>query len=229
MEKITSRKNEYIQLLKNFNSNDQFVCCGEKMLKEAIEYSAEITSILWKDKPGVANCDRQYVAPTDLFDYVCPLKNSPGPIFTAKVNIKQTNINSAIVLENVQDPGNVGTVIRTANAFSIDAVYLIGDCASLHNEKTVRATMGAIFRQKVIVDQLPNLPIYAAVLAEDAKNINELNLKNCAVAIGSEGHGLSSDMISKCVGKVCIPMNPNSESLNAGVAASIFMWEMSNG
>lgn len=139
------------------------------------------------------------------------------------------------MLESVQDPGNVGTVIRTANAFGIDAVILTGNCADLYNPKTVRATMGAIFRQRVLcrgVDELMpllagnGLALYGAALSARAADIRRVDVKNAAVAIGSEGSGLSAALLALCRGEVIIPMRPDSESLNAGVAASVVMWEM---
>ena len=228
MDKITSRKNEYIQSLKNYKGDD-FLCCGEKMLKEAVKSGAEITGMLWKEEVSEEiNCTRQYIVPSDLFDYVCPMKNSPGPLFTAKVNEDnfKKDIKSAIILENVQDPGNVGTVIRTANAMNIDCVYLVGDCASLKSQKVVSASMGAVFYQKVLKDCLPDLPIYGAMLDKTSVDILEADLKGCAVAIGSEGHGLSEDFLKKCSKKIIIPMSERAESLNAAIAASICMWEM---
>ena len=144
-------------------------------------------------------------------------------------------LKNAIVLENVQDPGNVGTVIRTANAFGIGAVLLVGACADLYNPKTVRATMGAIFRQRVeqlSVDEMKALlcenalPLYGAALSDGARDIRQAELRQAAVAIGSEGNGLSRELLALSDGQIIIPMTPESESLNAGVAASVVMWEM---
>lgn len=141
-----------------------------------------------------------------------------------------------IVIENLQDPGNVGTVIRTANAFDIDAVIMVGACADLYNPKTVRASMGAIFRQRVMhmsIEQLNEytqrfcLPLFGAALSDKAADIRNAELHRSAVAIGSEGRGLSRELLSICGGELIIPMNPHSESLNAAVAASLVMWEMS--
>ena len=135
----------------------------------------------------------------------------------------------------MQDPGNVGTVIRTANAFGIDAVILTGDCADLYQPKTVRSTMGAIFRQTVLqmpLSELPaflrgqGLPLYGAALAAEAEDVRALSLAHAAVAVGSEGKGLSGELLSLCEKKIILPMRPDSESLNAAVAASVLMWEM---
>ena len=148
---------------------------------------------------------------------------------------KPGRLDNAIVLENVQDPGNVGTVIRTANALNIGTVILTGACADLYQPKTVRATMGAFFRQNVIrlereylSDFLHDqgLPLYGAALSDKACDLRGLSLKHAAVAIGSEGQGLSEELLRLCDGELIIPMNPDSESLNAAVAASIVMWEM---
>lgn len=218
----------------------EYICDGLKLLLEAVQFGAQITSVLWKDSyqsvPGL-DCSQQYLAPAELFDYASTMKNSPGPLFTVKIPVTNADLalKRAIVLENVQDPGNVGTVIRTANAFGIDAVILTGDCADLYNPKTVRSTMGAIFRQRVISCDLGelrklldrnSLPLYGAALTDKAQSILAVDMKNSAVAVGSEGKGLSSDLLGICQSPVIIPMEPDSESLNAAVAASVIMWEM---
>ena len=115
-------------------------------------------------------------------------------------------------------------------------MILTGDCADLYHPKTVRATMGAIFRQKVLEldtaylkdflrDQ--GLPLYAAALDERAKDLRQVSLRRAAVAVGSEGQGLSKAFLDLCDETVIIPMNPDSESLNAAVAAAVLMWEAS--
>ena len=110
---------------------------------------------------------------------------------------------------------------------------LTGGCADLYNPKTVRATMGAVFRQLVLeTDDLPaflnetGLPLYGAALADNALDVRRVDLKNAAVAIGSEGRGLSEELLDICREKIIIPMDPDSESLNAAVAAAVCMWEM---
>ena len=247
MTEITSRKNEYIRHLRQLaaergyrTERGEYLCDGLKLLKEAVQFGACVTSVLWKDKPQSVpglDCAGQYVAPAELFDYASPMKNSPGPLFTVAVPVQDAGqpIGRAIVLENVQDPGNVGTVIRTANAFGIDAVILTGDCADLYNPKTVRSTMGAIFRQRFAEWSLGELceklqgwdmPLYGAALHREAVDIRSLSPRKAAVAVGNEGNGLSEEFLSRCHKRLIIPMDPNSESLNAAVAASVILWEM---
>lgn len=248
MEKITSRKNQIISRLKKLSTDaeyrresGEFVCDGIKTLKEALAANMTVTTVLYKGETEQSEnfpkgCE-VYCAPDDLFDYASPLKNCPGPLFTVKMPEHfAAPVTNAVVLENLQDPGNVGTVIRTANAFGIDAVILVGDCADLYNPKTVRASMGAIFRQRVMrlnASELKalclnaGLTLYGAALSDTAWNIGEVSLLNAAVAIGSEGRGLSKDFLNLCDGQIIIPMKPCAESLNAAIAAAVVMWEMS--
>ena len=246
MDRITSRKNAFIMQLRALASDAEarreqgaFVCDGLKLLGEAKENGAGILSVLWKEGGALSeiDCPVQAVAPAELFDYASAMKNSPGPLFTVRIpdDPEDGEIENAIILENVQDPGNVGTVLRTASAFSVGAVVLTGDCADLCGPKTVRATMGAIFRQRVLRlerDELPawlekhGLPLYGAALSKNARDLRELDLGRAAVAVGSEGQGLSPELLALCRGEVIIPMDARSESLNAAVAAAVLMWEM---
>ena len=245
MDRITSRKNAAIVHLRALaaepdcrRSCGEFVCDGEKLLREALLSGAEITSVLWKEQPFLSvPCENQLCAPAELFDYASPMKNSPGPLFTVRIPRvdEEAGIDSAIVLENVQDPGNVGTVLRTAAAFSIGAVLLCGDCADLYSPKTVRATMGAIFRQRAFCAERGKLPellsrnglkLYGAALSSGAKDIRKVDITHAAVAVGSEGKGLSAELLALCENQLIIPMDAHSESLNAAVAASVIMWEM---
>lgn len=219
----------------------EYLCDGETLLQEALSFGAEIVTVLCV---GELHCSlpettRVYSAPQELIEYVSPLKNSCGPLFSVRIpNVAEGKISNAIVLENVQDPGNVGTVIRTASAFGIDAVILVGDCADAYNFKTVRSAMGALFRQKILSADLAglcellgnnDLKLYGAALTDRAEDIRNVDVRNAAVAIGSEGQGLSKAFLERCDGQIIIPMLPHSESLNAAVAASVVMWEMNGG
>ena len=130
-----------------------------------------------------------------------------------------------LVLDGVQDPGNVGTILRTADAFDCDGVFLVNACADLYNPKTARATMGAIFRREaytVTAEELfallrkSGVPLYGTALRDDTVPLAEADLARAAVAIGSEG----------CAKTLKIPMNPRCESLNAAIAATVVLWEM---
>ena len=210
MERISSRKNGYIAYLRQLASDGalrreggETVLDGEKLLGEALASGCEVTSLLAAEGslPGrVPEGARFYAAPPELVAYASPVKNSPGPVFTVRLPERRApeRVESAVVLESVQDPGNVGTVIRTANALGVDAVILAGDCADPTSPRCVRATMGAAFRQSIVEADLPglarllggwDLPLYGAALAEGALDIRSAELSRAAVAIGNEGHG----------------------------------------
>ena len=140
-----------------------------------------------------------------------------------------------LVLDGVQDPGNVGTIWRTADAFGADGLVLCNSCADPWNPKTVRATMGAVFRLPVyegtlgaVAERLrsASIPLYAAALREDTEDVRDIPWNKAAVIIGSEGRGVSQEALTLCQKTVKIPMSPRCDSLNAAVAASVVLWEM---
>ena len=140
-----------------------------------------------------------------------------------------------ILLDNVQDPGNVGAIIRSASAFSIKSVVLYGACADAYNPKTIRASMGAIFRQKICKMDLDMLAearnggvkFIGSALCGDCRAIFNVGFENAVVAIGSEGSGLTAEIHALCSELVTIPIADGCDSLNAAVAAAIIMWEAS--
>lgn len=244
METITSRKNPIIARLRALGADraarrdaGEFLCDGPKMLREALLWGAEITAALWADEPepGV-DCPAQYRVPRELLDYVSPLKSAAGVVFSVRCrHWEPAPPGRTLVLETIQDPGNLGTILRTANALSVDTVILTGDCADVWNPKTVRATMGAVFRQRFyemergeMRDYLARhgLKLYGAALSDRAGDLRRVDLRAAAVAIGSEGQGLSEELLALCDGELIIPMNAQCESLNAAVAAAIVMWEL---
>lgn len=139
-------------------------------------------------------------------------------------------------LESVRDPGNIGTVIRTAAAFGVDCILISNDCADIYNPRAVRAAMGALFRQKIVrVESVPDAvkvlrskgrKVYAATLGENSRLLGrDTPNENDCIIVGNEGHGLSEKTISACDGSILIPMMPGAESLNAAIASSVCMWE----
>ena len=245
MEHLTSRKNPLIRHLRLLGTDTgyrreqgEYVLDGVKLLQEAVDFGAQVNTVLWAGEPKLEVPGAAvYTAPKDLVEYASPLKNSPGPVFTVTIPERALPVSpeKVILLENVQDPGNVGTVIRTANALGMDAVVLTGNCASVFGAKTARAAMGALFRQCIVemsqeaaADWLheKGLRLYGAALSDRAVDVRTVSLEKAAVVIGSEGQGLSERMLGLCDGEIIIPMQPGSESLNAGVAASILMWEL---
>lgn len=244
MERITSRKNEIVRHIRRLGADrdarreaGEFVCDGEKLLGEALRSGAEIKTVLWAAEPSVKiSGAAQYLVPEELLDYASPLKSAARVLFSVKMEpAAPAPPGRTIVLETVQDPGNLGTVLRTADAFGVDTVILTGDCADPYHPKAVRATMGAVFRQRFFEMEREELrafltghglKLYGAALTPEAVDIRGLDLRRAAVAVGSEGRGLSGALRSLCGGELIIPMSGRSESLNAAVAAAVIMWEM---
>ncbi len=142
----------------------------------------------------------------------------------------------AIALSSVRDPGNLGAVIRSAVAFGVDHIILSADSADIYNPKTVRSAMGALFGVKVTVvrslcdfiisAQNAGRRVFAAELRAGAVSLSDTDiLKGDIFMIGNEGHGISEEISTLCDKSVFIPISNKTESLNASVAAAVFMWE----
>jgi len=141
-----------------------------------------------------------------------------------------------LILESLRDPGNLGTVIRSAKAFGVGNIIISSDCADVYNPKTLRASMGGVFG--VCIYSFPSLlpivreiqkrggRVFAAALDRNAVGLDTLEIKKGDVfAVGNEGHGLSDELIASCDRSVFIPISEGSESLNASAAAAIILWE----
>nr|WP_302597892.1 RNA methyltransferase [uncultured Cellulosilyticum sp.] len=145
-----------------------------------------------------------------------------------------------LILENLQDPGNLGTIIRTAHAFNVDGVFLTKGTVDLYSPKVVRATMSSLFHVPVIIDyeiaeyieamEKVGVTTYATHLSEVAKSIYETKFEEgTALIIGNEGNGISQTVKEAVKNHIIIPMPGGCESLNASVAASICLYEVMRG
>ena len=248
-ETITSRHNALLTHLRKLASSrayrderGEYLGDGVKLLGEALKWRAPLKTVVVSegvDLPELPEGVRAVRVPSDLMRSVSPAETPQGALFTATLArpaLPDRLVGARyLVLDGVQDPGNVGTILRTADAFDCDGVFLVNACADLYNPKTVRATMGAIFRQQVWAcapDELSALlrasgvPLYGAALRGDAVSLRDVALARAAVAIGSEGRGLSGEMLALCGKTVKIPMSERCESLNAATAAAVVLWEM---
>ena len=250
MEHITSRSNALITRIRKLVAERKhrrregvMVCEGPKMLGEALRWGAALDTVVWE--AGKARAQdipdgvRQVEVPGDLLAALAPTQTPQGVLFLCQLPERalpeKLEGRRYLVLDGVQDPGNVGTILRTADAFECDGVFLVNACADLFNPKTARATMGAIFRREaysVTPEELfallskSNIPLYGTALREDTVPLTDANLSKAAVAIGSEGRGLSQQMLDECAKTLKIPMSPRCESLNAAIAATVVLWEM---
>lgn len=247
VETITSRHNSLLTHLRKLASSHsyrersgEYLCDGVKLLDEALKWNAPLKTAVFSENTGIPRLPgdvRVVRISEELMRSVSPLDTPQGALFTVRLERKALpeQLSRCLVLDGVQDPGNVGTILRTADAFGCEGVLLVNGCADLYYHKTVRATMGAIFRVRAAVCTIQELtgllrrsglPLYGAALRGDTVSLRSVDLRSAAVAIGSEGRGLSAELLSLCDGTVRIPMEPRCESLNAAAAATVLLWEM---
>lgn len=260
MTSITSRNNTLIceiAKLKDKKYREKtglFVFEGRKLFLEAVLCNIELESIFVTEKgasllDGVSVDAHVYEVTQNVYDKLSD-DNSPDGIFCVAKQpnsthqtlehcdefIPASDLSKCFMTVCVRDPGNMGTILRTASALGIDTVILSNDCVDIYNPKTIRSAMGAVFKQrtvkvsdtKAMIDHLNDLGFktYAAALKSGAKELGSfpLSTKHCFV-VGNEGHGLDAELIDSCTDAVIIPMMPNNESLNVASASSILMWE----
>ena len=219
-----------------------FVGEGPKLLAEAVKWGADLETVICTanaELPELPEYVRIVEIPGDLLRSISDTESPQGVIFLCKMPSctvpDQFDGKRYLVLDGVQDPGNVGTIWRTADAFGADGLIFCGGCADPWSPKTVRSTMGAAFRLPVYEGELEQvskklsmvgIPLYATALRDDTVDVREVDLSRSSVIIGSEGRGVSELALSLCSKTVKIPMTDRCESLNAGIAAGVVLWEM---
>lgn len=248
METITSRTNPLMTHIRKLSSSGsyrrqqgEFLCDSPKLLGEALLWKAEINTVICtepEDLPPLDKKIRCVQVPQDVMASISPMKTPQGVLFTCRLPEKalpeKLTGRHYMVLDGVQDPGNVGTIWRTADAFDCDGLLLLPGCADPYSAKTVRASMGAVFRCPVWqceagemheLLQRSGLPLYGAALREDTLDARRIDFTRAALAIGSEGRGLSNEVLNLCDKTIRIPMSERCESLNAAIAATVLLWE----
>ena len=248
-EIVTSRHNPLVTAFRRLAGEREerrslglYLGQGHKLLTEALQNRAPVDTVLYCGKaPEVPEGVRLQPVSADILAYVSPMKSAPELVFSCRLPEKNAPMKGRILLaENMQDPGNVGTMIRTAAAFGFDGVLLAGACADPWGPKAVRASMGAVFRLTVWEEtdtekaaallHGAGIPVYAAALSEENLTAGRFPFPDAlALAIGNEGHGLSETLLRAADKVVRIPMAPGAESLNAAAAAAVLMWEVYRG
>lgn len=249
MEQITSRANPLIVQVRRLagerkyrRAQGRMLCEGPKMLAEALRWGAKLETVLWAAGTERIACPagvRQVEIPAALLKAIAPTQTPQGVLFLCALPSlafpERLSGRRYLVLDGLQDPGNVGTLWRTADAFGADALILLPGCADPWNPKTLRATMGACFRLPLWETALEPLtgalaaagiPLYAAALGENTAEIRSCSLCPAAVVIGSEGRGVSQAVLAGCQKTLRIPMRARCESLNAAAAGAVVLWEM---
>ena len=244
-EYITSRKNPLLQQVKKLLASRKerekaglFVADGTKLLEEAVKFYPGLHTVILSEGVDAVVPDgvRMVQVPADVMASISPMEAPQGALFLCRLPEKTAfqPKPGMLLLDGIQDPGNIGTILRTADALEIPVVLLEG-CADPYSHKVVRASMGAVFRGSVIQStwaevqsacKAAGIPLAVTALSDRARDIREADLRKMAVVIGSEGRGVRREILECADHELIIPMNPRCESLNAGIAAAICMWQM---
>ena len=246
-QRITSRKNALLQQVKRLLSSKKereasglFVSDGTKLLQEAVRWYDGLDTVILSDgvEAEVPEDVRVIRVPEDVMASVSPMETPQGARFVCRLPQKKAFVpqRGMLLLDGIQDPGNLGTILRTADALDVPVVLLEG-CADPYSHKVVRSSMGAVFRVQPVqacwqdvkaACAQAGIAVGVTALSERAKDLRQSDLKNMAVVIGSEGKGVRQEVLDSADAELIIPMNPHCESLNAAVAATIVMWQMTD-
>lgn len=240
MEIVTSLDNKRIKnfsklLNKKYRDEEgKFLVEGEHLVEEAYKAGVLLEIIKCEDYIG------EYDVPTTLVTYevIKKLSNTQSPqrIIGVCKKLEEKEIgNKVLILEDLQDPGNLGTIIRSSVAFNVDTIIVSNNTVDMYNDKVIRSSEGMLFHVNIIkrdiknvIDELHNngYTLYGTKV-DGGTNIKDVQVPNkFAVIMGNEGAGVSNDTLDKCDKYLYIPMNNNCESLNVGVATSIILYEL---
>ena len=261
--KITSKENEafkkalkIVSLKKYETSLEKFTAEGTRLCQEILNCNLELYSLFFTEKFSLKNknlvnkltekAEKSYLVTENLFKKLCDTLEPQGIlcICNRPKNNRKTineiceNSEKILILENIQDPKNLGTILRTAECLGVKNIILNKTCCDLYNKKALRGSMGSTFRlnfyfsndlEKTIL-KIKNsfkIPVFSSTLGENTLLLKEIHFpKKCAVVIGNEGNGITEKVINASSFKIKIPMVKCANSLNASVAAGIILWEI---
>lgn len=244
MEHITSLKNPKVaawKALKDRKGRRESGCFlveGRKMVEEALKSAFDVETVLVQEGMELPDGLTMpvYELPAHVLAAVCDTKTPQGIAAVVRMKEQSALGKHIVVLDGVQDPGNVGTIIRTADAAGVDGVLLSTQCADVFSPKVLRATMGSIFRMNLRTTD--DLPGELTKLREKGYSILSSQLdgtpfyerqdvaERFALIIGNEGNGVSEQVQQTATHRVRLPMRGGAESLNAAIAAAIMMYEL---
>ena len=214
--------------------NKLFLVEGEHLIREALNNNKLISVYILENTEISFPVETTYVT-LDVMKKLTDLDNPSNMIGVCKIeDNSEITGNRILLLDRIQDPGNLGTIIRSALAFNVDTVILSNDTVDLYNSKVIRSTQGMLFGLNIItmdlVDAIEiiksrNIEVYGTKVDNGIK-IDKVNKEKYAIVMGNEGQGVSSNILDLCDKYVYIDMNKKVESLNVAVATSIILYEL---
>lgn len=231
---VANQKYKLINKLRKKKYRDKeglFVIESRKLVDEAIRSSADIDFIFLKDGEDFKTNYKTLVFDEKLYLKLTELKSPDGiGAVVRKEPSQEIKSKKILLLDHINDPGNMGTMIRSAEAFGFSDIILTKGCVDIYNEKSLRASMGSVFRlniKELEIDQIKKLKSSYKFLASDMDGIDvreyKLSEEGIILAIGNEANGLSEEIRSLTDDFLKIAMTGEIESLNAAIAASIMM------
>ena len=240
---ITSLDNDrikgYIKLKdrKNRKKTNTFIVEGMHSVLEAYKKGMVVELILKEDISLPLDVPYVYVT-EEIIKKISDAVSPPDVLALCKMANDNVVLGEKILLlDGIQDPGNLGTIIRSAVAFNVDTICLSPDTVDISNPKVLRSTQGMIFHTNIIIKSLKEIismlkereiPIYGTRVdyGIDVSTLREKDRKKYALVMGNEGNGVSEEILDMCDEYIYISMNPDVESLNVGVATSIILYEL---
>lgn len=254
---ITSRQNRKVKAYQGYltsagkrNRDGVFVLEGARLCRDAALSGVELLEVFVTEEAMEryrghmevihGSAAQIYVVAAHVAEAMTDTKHTQGIFAVCRmqtVHQMEAHAGRMLALENIQDPANLGAMLRTAEALGLSGVCLTDSCCDLYAPKTLRASMGAVFRMRcetyagtedlLRVLHSQAIETYAAVPDRSARHITaECFPENAVVFIGNEGNGLKQTTIASCCQQITIPMGGRAESLNAAAAAAIIMWEL---
>lgn len=263
--RITSRRNSLARAAgalagspKERRERREFLCEGARLCRDAAQSGIRIKTCFFTGEAGekyqdylrpvLDCCQEAYQVDPAVAELLADTKNPQGifcvcgwPDALGQGVIGFAPKKPCLVLENIQDPGNLGTILRTAEGLGRFQVFLLGDCCDPLSPKVLRASMGAVFRQGLCLEPSAERLLemlhgrgyqtHGAVLSESARKVTKVDFSRGlhAVFIGNEGSGLCPQTAAGCRDRITIPMRGRAESLNAAAAATVLIWELARG
>lgn len=259
-EVITSRKNEWVRHAAKLASSAEFrrseglfMLEGARLCADAADSGIAVQTLFYTEQAAqkyaryleriAPAASRVFLLAPHAAELLAETKTTQGIFCVCEKRPGTVGLEGLVstghllAVENLQDPGNLGAVLRTAEALGLSGVLLAGNCCDVYSPKVLRASMGAVFRLPFrSVENLAEaardlrargFAVYAAVPDRTAKRVTELSFeKPSVIAVGNEGNGLEAETVAACDFPVTIPMQGRAESLNAAASAAILMWEL---
>lgn len=235
IESVNNEKIVYFKKLRDskfIKEENKFIVEGEHLVEEAYK-SGNLLEVITSEQNTKYNVKTTLVSKRCL-EKISLLKSTPSIMGVVKLNFgKEIKGEKIVLLDNVGDPGNVGTIIRSALAFNVSTVVLSPGSVSVFNDKLIRSTEGTIFNMNIVTLDLKDainlikskgIKIYYADMFGNI-NLDEANINSYALVLGSEGKGISDYIKEICDDSINIPMNNKCESLNVAVTGGIIMYK----